>query len=123
MFLSQYRGQRLLAICLTFAISVSHIGGLEMHNNSQAATVLGISENGRQFTVNDHPTFLLGISYYDAVGEIRDHYKTGANLVMHGVTKSQHWVILWLTLAHEKCLAPGLEWSRYCYAKPVIIRG
>ena len=43
-----------------------------------------------------------------------DHYKTGANLVIHRITKSHYRVTRWLTLAHEKCLAPDLKCSRSC---------
>jgi len=90
--------QLLMATCLTLAISVSHIGGLSMHNNSQAATVLGISQNGRQFTINDHSTFLLGISYYGATSieqpegwrtELRRLHELGFN-----------WVRIWVNWAH-----------------------
>jgi len=69
-----------------------------MHNKPQATTVLGISEAGRQFTINDHSTFLLGISYYGATSieqpevwgtELRQLHELGFN-----------WVRIWVNWAH-----------------------
>ncbi|UCD36989.1 MAG: cellulase family glycosylhydrolase, partial [Fidelibacterota bacterium] len=69
-----------------------------MHSNSQAATILGISKNGRRFTINGHPTFLLGISYYGATSierpevwqeELKKLHELGFNCAR-----------IWVTWAH-----------------------
>jgi hypothetical protein len=75
-----------------------HVGGLPMHNNSQAATILGISENGRQFTVNDRPTFLLGISYYGATSIERPEVWQEELKKLHEL--GFNWVRIWITWAH-----------------------
>ena len=58
--------QLLIAAYITLTIGVSPTGGLAMNGNSQSATILGIPKDGRQFTINKQPIFLLGISYYGA---------------------------------------------------------
>ncbi len=89
--------QLLLVTCLTLAISISHVGGIEMHSNSQAATVLGISEDGWQFTVNGKPTFLLGISYYGATSTERPGVWQEELSQLHEL--GFNWIRIWVTWA------------------------
>ena len=90
--------QLLIAAYITLTIGVSHTGGLAMNGNSQSATILGIPKDGRQFTINEQPIFLLGISYYGATSieqpevwqaELKRLHELGFN-----------WVRIWVTWTH-----------------------
>jgi len=86
--------QLLLTTCLILAIN----GGLAMQSNSQAATILGISKDGQQFTVNGKPTFLLGISYYGATSIFLPEIWQEELKRLHEL--EFNWIRIWITWAH-----------------------
>jgi hypothetical protein len=69
-------------------------GRVVAEGGTQPVTQLGI--HGTQFTINDKPTFLFGISYYAALGAPDEAVRRDlADLKRHGFT----WVRVWATWA------------------------
>jgi hypothetical protein len=69
-------------------------GQVVAEDGTRPATRLGI--HGTQFTINDRPAFLFGVSYYAALGASDEAIRRDlADLKRHGFT----WVRIWATWA------------------------
>lgn len=72
------------ALCLLSAATAT--------NRGQTKTVLGI--DGSRFTVNGRPTFLLGVSYYAALGATKDFIRRDLDDLQ---PRGFNWLRVWAT--------------------------
>src|SRR3954469_20852730 len=82
----------LLIVCCAAAASSSTRGAEEAPPSPPATTKLGIE--GARFTLNSRPTFLLGISYYAALGGSDEGVRRDLDdVTAHGF----NWIRVWAT--------------------------
>ncbi|MCA9135377.1 MAG: hypothetical protein KDB00_01425 [Planctomycetales bacterium] len=85
--------RRILCVVAIKFVMISVIGTLSAAEPSKpGSTVLGISDS--RFIVNQQPTFLLGVSYYGALGASEDFIRRDLDdLQRHGF----NWIRVWAT--------------------------
>jgi hypothetical protein len=88
-------GFRFASTLLTAGLCFGPLAGeIVAEGGTQPASQLGI--RGTRFTINNRPTFLLGVSYYAALGAPDEAVRRDlADLKRHGFT----WVRVWATWA------------------------